>query len=45
MLKTPITELLGIRYPIISAPPARMSGGRLAAAVSSAVGPGTITDP
>jgi nitronate monooxygenase len=42
MLKTRITELLGIRYPIISAPMARMSGGRLAAAVSSAGGLGTF---
>lgn len=42
MLKTRLTELLGIRYPIISAPMARMSGGRLAAAVSSAGGLGTF---
>lgn len=42
MLKTRITELLGIRYPIISAPMVRMSGGRLAAAVSSAGGLGTF---
>ena len=42
MLKTRITELLGIQYPIISAPMARMSGGVLAAAVSSAGGMGTF---
>lgn len=42
MLKTRLTELLGIRYPIISAPMARTSGGRLAAAVSSAGGLGTF---
>jgi nitronate monooxygenase len=33
MLQTRLTALLGIRYPIISAPMARMSGGHLAAAV------------
>ena len=42
MLKTRITELLGIDRPIISAPMVRMSGGRLAAAVSSAGGLGTF---
>ena len=42
MLKTRVTELLGIRYPIISAPMVRMSGGRLACAVSSAGGLGTF---
>ena len=42
MLKTRITERLGIHYPIISAPMAHMSGGRLAAAVSSAGGLGTF---
>ena len=42
MLKTRLTELLGIQYPIISAPMAYMSGGRLAAAVSSAGGLGTF---
>jgi nitronate monooxygenase len=42
MLKTRLTKMLGLRYPIISAPMARMSGGRLAAAVSAAGGLGTI---
>lgn len=42
MLKTRLTEMLGIQYPIISAPMVRMSGGRLAAAVSSAGGLGTF---
>lgn len=42
MLKTRLTDLLGLRYPVISAPMARMSGGRLAAAVSAAGGPGTF---
>jgi nitronate monooxygenase len=42
MLKTRITGLLAIRYPIISAPMARHSGGILAAAVSSAGGLGTF---
>ena len=42
MLKTRITELLGIHYPIISAPMVKMSGGRLAAAVSATGGLGTF---
>ena len=42
MLKTRLTDLLGLRYPVISAPMARMSGGRLAAAVSAAGGLGTF---
>ncbi len=42
MLKTRITELLRIDRPIISAPMVKMSGGRLAAAVSSAGGLGTF---
>ena len=42
MLKTRITELIGIHYPVISAPMILMSGGRLAAAVSSAGGLGTF---
>jgi nitronate monooxygenase len=42
MLKTRLTALLGIRYPIISAPMVRMSGGHLAAAVSVAGGLGTF---
>jgi nitronate monooxygenase len=42
MLQTRLTALLGIRYPIISAPMARMSGGHLAAAVSTAGALGTF---
>jgi nitronate monooxygenase len=42
MLKTRLTDLLGIRYPIISAPMVRMSGGRLAGAISAAGGLGTF---
>ncbi|MCH8296751.1 MAG: nitronate monooxygenase [Chloroflexi bacterium] len=42
MLKTRITELLGIDRPIISAPMIKSSGGRLAAAVSLAGGLGTF---
>ena len=42
MLKTRITELFGIKRPVISAPMVKMSGGRLAAAVSSAGGLGTF---
>ncbi len=42
MLKTRVTELLGIDYPIVSAPMVKMSGGRLAAAVSVAGGLGTF---
>lgn len=41
-LRTPLCELLGIKYPIILAGMARTSGGRLAAAVSSAGGLGVI---
>jgi nitronate monooxygenase len=42
MIRTRLTELLGLRYPIISAPMARMSGGRLAAAISAVGGLGTF---
>jgi nitronate monooxygenase len=42
MLKTRLTERLGLRYPIISAPMAFAAGGRLAAAVSTAGGLGLI---
>ena len=42
MLQTRLTALLGIRCPIISAPMARMSGGHLAAAISTAGGLGTF---
>jgi nitronate monooxygenase len=42
MLKTRITELLGIDYPVMSAPMAMHSGGHLAAAVSKAGGLGSF---
>jgi len=42
MLRTRITELFGLRYPVISAPMAMHSGGTLAAAVSNAGGLGTF---
>ena len=42
MLSTRLTEGLGLRYPIISAPMAQMSGGDLAGAVSKAGGLGTF---
>lgn len=41
-ITTPITTLLGIQHPIILAGMARVSGGRLAAAVSNAGGLGVI---
>merc|ERR1712000_226468 len=41
-LNTPLTKLLGIKYPIMLAGMARTSGGPLAAAVSNAGGIGTI---
>jgi len=41
-LSTPLTKLLGIKYPIMLAGMARTSGGPLAAAVSNAGGIGTI---
>jgi len=41
-LKTPLTETLGIDHPIILAPMASTSGGRLAAAVSNAGGLGLL---
>ncbi|KIW17598.1 hypothetical protein PV08_04793 [Exophiala spinifera] len=41
-LTTPLTQLLGIKYPIMLAGMARTSGGPLAAAVSNAGGIGTI---
>jgi nitronate monooxygenase len=41
-LSTRLTQLLGIRHPIISAPMAFAAGGRLAAAVSTAGGLGLI---
>jgi nitronate monooxygenase len=42
LLSTRLTELLGIDHPVVSAPMARMSGGRLAGAVSAAGGLGTF---
>ncbi|KIV94539.1 hypothetical protein PV10_02295 [Exophiala mesophila] len=41
-LNTPLTKLLGIKYPVMLAGMARTSGGPLAAAVSNAGGIGTI---
>jgi NAD(P)H-dependent flavin oxidoreductase YrpB (nitropropane dioxygenase family) len=43
MFKTRITELLGVKYPIIGGAMAYLSGGRLAAAVSNAGGFGLIS--
>ena len=42
MKKTKLSELLGIRYPIVQAPMNWVSGAELAAAVSNAGGLGTI---
>ena len=42
MLKTRLTDLFDLRYPIISAPMAHTSGGVLAASVSTAGGLGTF---
>ena len=42
MLRTRFTDLLGLDYPIMSAPMSNHSGGRLAAAVSTAGGLGTF---
>ena len=42
MLTTRFTELLGLDYPVMSAPMSNHSGGELAAAVSSAGGLGTF---
>src|SRR3990172_12679538 len=42
MLKTRVTEMFGVEYPIMSAPMAMHSGGRLAAAVSKAGGIGSF---
>ena len=42
MLRTKITELFGVSYPIMSAPMTNHSGGRLAAAVSQAGGLGSF---
>ena len=42
MLRTRFSELLGLRYPVVSAPMTGHSGGRLAAAVSRAGGLGSF---
>ena len=42
MLNTRFTELLGLTYPVMSAPMSNHSGGQLAAAVSKAGGLGTF---
>ncbi len=42
MLKTRFTHILGLEYPVMSAPMSNHSGGRLAAAVSLAGGLGTF---
>ena len=41
-MKTRLTEFFGIEHPILSAPMAVISGGRLAAAVTSSGGLGLI---
>ncbi|MBX9979587.1 MAG: nitronate monooxygenase, partial [Mycobacterium gordonae] len=41
-LRTRLTELLGIQHPILLAPMAMVSGGRLAAAVTGAGGLGLV---
>lgn len=42
LLRTPLTDLLGIRHPILLAPMGDTAGGRLAAAVSAAGGLGMV---
>ena len=42
MLRTRFTDLLGLDYPVMSAPMSNHSGGQLAAAVSLAGGLGTF---
>ena len=42
MLSTPVTELLGIKYPVFQGGMAWISDGRLAAAVSNGGGLGII---
>ena len=42
MIRTALTELLGIRYPVVQAAMGYVSGPRLAAAVSDAGGLGLI---
>ena len=41
-IRTALTEVLGLEYPIVLAPMASVSGGRLAAAVSNAGGLGLV---
>ena len=41
-IRTALTEALGLEYPIVLAPMASVSGGRLAAAVSNAGGLGLV---
>jgi nitronate monooxygenase len=41
-IRTTLTERFGLDYPIVSAPMAQVSGGRLAAAVSDAGGLGLV---
>lgn len=42
MISTRLTKIFGLRFPIVSAPMAMMSGGNLAAAVSKSGGLGTF---
>ena len=42
MIRTPLTELLGIRYPIVQSAMGYVSGPRLVAAVSNAGGLGIL---
>ena len=42
MIKTKLTERLGLQHPVIQAPMALAAGGKLAAAVSEAGGLGLI---
>lgn len=42
MIRTSLTEILGIQHPILSAPMGSVSGGVLASAVSGAGGLGFI---
>ena len=41
-IRTTLTERFGLDYPVVSAPMAQVSGGRLAAAVSDAGGLGLV---
>ena len=42
MISTRLSELFGLKYPLVSAPMVMMSGGDLAGAVSKAGGLGTF---